>query len=330
MVSINVGSFGLFTENGKNPNLSAAAVEQQQSIVHHSRGLLWVDNTQNDLENETIRYYENETSSKVDDEMYPICPMYINQTESIRLASELRRWIGEPYYFNLSENKLNKSSNFNGVKPSTVNQLLLPTDRLLDGPQSVRSYLKSKSRRKLRQLKKSSTSTSSVPLTQKPSTPSNGLQPFKDSNPIQVFNPSDNAIKYAEFFEEIRRRDDTFYVVSFSGDHLLLPALAHNKTLRPKMSLMLPTVNDSFSSGGHVTLMQIDCEVINTSIIRIREKLIPDNLRKFTSGDDHHRGNSENSRNLTKGDERHTQRHQDGVKINYKPYFIDKTIDYKP
>lgn len=49
-------------------------------------------------------------------------------------------------------------------------------------------------------------------------------------------------VEQAGLLHAIRRRDDTFYVVSFSGDHLLLPAIAHNNTLRPKMSLVLPSL----------------------------------------------------------------------------------------
>lgn len=47
--------------------------------------------------------------------------------------------------------------------------------------------------------------------------------------------------RYAELMDAIRLRDDTFYVVSLSGDHLLLPARSHNHTLRPKVSLVMPT-----------------------------------------------------------------------------------------
>uniref|UniRef100_A0A182MPM8 BZIP domain-containing protein n=1 Tax=Anopheles culicifacies TaxID=139723 RepID=A0A182MPM8_9DIPT len=114
-------------------------------------------------------------------------------------------------------------------------------------------------------------------------------------------------VKYAEFFEEIGRRDDTFYLVSFSEEHLLLPALAYNKTNRPRMSLMLPTVTASgtpMSNGtdrsDKITLMQIDCEVMNTSVIQIREKTIPVMLRPQgaeTSRDEPGDEQSQNARN---------------------------------
>lgn len=57
---------------------------------------------------------------------------------------------------------------------------------------------------------------------------------------VEVFRMKPHFFNFDTFFEAIHRRDDTFYLVSFSADHLLLPALAHNKTSRPKMSLMLP------------------------------------------------------------------------------------------
>ena len=47
---------------------------------------------------------------------------------------------------------------------------------------------------------------------------------------------------FESFFEAIHRREDTFYVVSFSGDHLLLPAASRNQSARPRMSLILPSI----------------------------------------------------------------------------------------
>lgn len=60
-------------------------------------------------------------------------------------------------------------------------------------------------------------------------------------NEIQIFKPKPEIL-FSEFFEAINRRDDTFYVVSFNSDNMLLPALHHNNTRRPKMSLLLPAL----------------------------------------------------------------------------------------
>lgn len=71
-----------------------------------------------------------------------------------------------------------------------------------------------------------------------------GRKPKKyqqSSNELQLFAPNIDHI-YSDFFEAINRQDDTFYVVSFSADHMLLPALQYNKTTRPKMSLIMPSV----------------------------------------------------------------------------------------
>ncbi len=77
-----------------------------------------------------------------------------------------------------------------------------------------------------------------------------GLNRRGDSNPaasgareISLYKSDIPRFTYEAFFEAIDRQKDTFYVVSFSGDHLLLPASAKNGTARPRMSLLLPTVS---------------------------------------------------------------------------------------
>lgn len=67
------------------------------------------------------------------------------------------------------------------------------------------------------------------------------MLPPSSTRELEIFKPPSEQ-SYAEFFEAINRQDDTFYLVSLSADHLLLPALNHNKTRRPKMSLLLPSL----------------------------------------------------------------------------------------
>ncbi|KAG7487554.1 hypothetical protein MATL_G00024730 [Megalops atlanticus] len=85
-----------------------------------------------------------------------------------------------------------------------------------------------------------------------------------------------------DFFEAIHRRGDTFYVVSFRRDHLLLPATNHNKGSRPKMSVVLPAMNRNDSvikDEEYEVMMQIDCEVVDTRILHIKSSSIPPFLR---------------------------------------------------
>ncbi|KAF3834871.1 hypothetical protein F7725_027429 [Dissostichus mawsoni] len=99
-------------------------------------------------------------------------------------------------------------------------------------------------------------------------------------NELQVYYAPHHT--YSDFFDELNRRGDTFYVVSFRRDHLLLPATSHNKGSRPKMSVVLPAmnINDSIiRDKDYEVMMQIDCEVTDTRIIHIRSSSIPPLLR---------------------------------------------------
>ncbi|XP_076135072.1 cyclic AMP-dependent transcription factor ATF-6 alpha [Alosa pseudoharengus] len=99
-------------------------------------------------------------------------------------------------------------------------------------------------------------------------------------NELQVYYAPHRT--YNDFFDEINRRGDTFYVVSFRRDHLLLPATSHNKGSRPKMSVLLPAmnVNDSVIKDKEFeVMMQIDCEVMDTRILHVKTSSIPPFLR---------------------------------------------------
>ncbi|KAF7270446.1 hypothetical protein GWI33_016596 [Rhynchophorus ferrugineus] len=117
----------------------------------------------------------------------------------------------------------------------------------------------------------------------------------ESSNEIQVFSPKPEQL-YSEFFEAINRQDDTFYVVSFSEQHLLVPALYHNKTRRPKMTLLMPSVlPNSTSTQAFVPLMQIDCEVLDTKLVNVKYGAIPRQYRNITKSDEPHENKPSNT-----------------------------------
>lgn len=242
MVSINFGSF--HTYFSQEDMAHSTRVDFDTAPVYHGRrSLLWFDEFSS-IKNIT-KATENETNST--DSSDDKCPISINQTENLRLAGELRKWIGVNDYLNLSS-----------VQDQPVKFKLTPEflelksmSQPLAKPNSKRNRKNLFNRQLLRNKKHS-------------------------KNSLKVFGPQIDD-EYMKLFEEIKRRDDTFYVLSFNSDHILLPAAAYNKSTRPKMALMLPAGDPAIN--GDITLMQIDCEVLNTTEVQLKPNMIPTNLR---------------------------------------------------
>ncbi|XP_071499599.1 cyclic AMP-dependent transcription factor ATF-6 beta-like [Diadema antillarum] len=104
------------------------------------------------------------------------------------------------------------------------------------------------------------------------------LQVESDERALQLYDHLFQQ-SYDNLLDALNRREDTFYVVSFRKDHLLLPATAHNNTHRPKMSLVMPTVSGNESIWNtpkdHISMMQIDCEVIDTRVVHVKDHGAP-------------------------------------------------------
>ncbi|XP_012494965.1 PREDICTED: cyclic AMP-dependent transcription factor ATF-6 alpha [Propithecus coquereli] len=173
----------------------------------------------------------------------PPCQPLINTTESLRLNHELRGWVHR------HEVERTKSRRMTNNQQKT---------RILQGAleQGSNSQL----------MAVQYTETTSISR--------------NSGSELQVYYASPRS--YQDFFEAIRRRGDTFYVVSFRRDHLLLPATTHNKTTRPKMSIVLPAINinDNVINGqDYEVMMQIDCQVMDTRILHIKSSSVPPYLR---------------------------------------------------
>ncbi|XP_047501674.1 cyclic AMP-dependent transcription factor ATF-6 alpha-like isoform X3 [Penaeus chinensis] len=228
------------------------------------RSLLWADEKQASAEEGTIPNLNTNTSS--------MCPMYINATESLRLETELRGWF---------ENKMDKKKNSN-QRP------LLSHPKTREGRNRLKQHKNvGEPSQKLSKQVGNEVWNALVP----PQQPSNKPAPLYHY--VHYVEPStsteeDTSVmatvpRLTSFLEAIQRRDDTYYVVSFSPDHLLVPATARNDSARPRMSLLMPTpqsMNDSLAPPpNNVALMQIDCEVMHTRLVHVAQELVPPYLR---------------------------------------------------
>lgn len=144
MVSMNVGPF--FSQQ---PDLAAFSQDKSLAAPHHaSRGLLWVEEDADATNTSSIG------DDQSNDKLYPMCPLSVNQTESIRLTTELQRWIGDiPEYFNLTK----LASNHN-LDLKNINDYLLPdTDQatiktIYKQMRTVRKYMRKTSEQLLDRL----------------------------------------------------------------------------------------------------------------------------------------------------------------------------------
>merc|ERR1719362_616061 len=233
----------------------------------------------------------------------PMCRMFQNQTESIRLESELRGW------FNLEPETPRFKLDLESPKrrPDSTSR---PTPK----PKRPRKEVPVPSNPLGRVIKR--------PKVEQPSPRSvyRMLVQEPTEGPSQAVGMYDNAPPrhtFASFFDAIDRRDDTFYVVSFSGDHLLVPATNHSQANRPRMSLLLPAMQVSLNEShrgpqGSLTMMKIDCEVMNTQLLHVHTDALPPdmaaNLRHANLSNDEKKSEGEDFAGAEKAEEEEGRR----------------------
>lgn len=158
-------------------------------------------------ENSTSKSNESTSSESFEQE----ATVYLNQTDQVRKVNieNIRRWIPQPDLFNVT---YLKDFDFN---PDPLQEKL--TKMYEKSREQSQNNVKNKKR---------------IPK-KKPLI-----------GPVQLYNSNMNIIKLNEFFDEINRKDDTFYVFSFKADHLLLPAIDNSYNFSQiKMNLIMPRSN---------------------------------------------------------------------------------------
>ncbi|XP_026511105.1 cyclic AMP-dependent transcription factor ATF-6 alpha isoform X1 [Terrapene carolina triunguis] len=253
-VMLNYGPLSVFERD-------PSGAEPSVSLAHRSRNLLEFSASQklntaqqmpNIISQNKERYERSVSDNKAlmvvteDPLLYispPPCQPLINRTESLRLNHELRGWV---HRHEVERTRSRRMSNNQQQKTRVVQS-----------------------------------STGENADSQLMAMPNTDPSIRNSGNELQVYYAS--LRNYQDFFEAIHRRGDTFYVVSFRRDHLLLPATTHNKTRRPKMSIVLPAINISenvINGQDYEVMMQIDCEVMDTRILHIKSSSIPWYLRQ--------------------------------------------------
>lgn len=235
---------------------------ERPSVSITSRHLLFVVNETDSME---------KTSNESDNSYIPL--KYLNQTDRVRKANieNVLNWIPQPSELLNVTRKVNFESNL----------------KKFEDPLQY----------KLSQLYEKSRANNLNPKKQFRKRPQKPTPPPADEN---LYNPE--LFKFQEFFDEIQRKEDTFYVLSRSFDNLLLPAELETFSQIPlKMNLIMPRNDTLTAQKNKIMMMQIETIVLNTSIIEV--KSIPSELVKETSNSTttcNHQKNITRNENLPK------------------------------
>ncbi|XP_026930882.2 cyclic AMP-dependent transcription factor ATF-6 alpha isoform X1 [Acinonyx jubatus] len=250
-IVLNYGPMNMLEQDSRRKNPSVNPANQRRHLLEFSAKEV-PDTSDGIIQKNSYRYDHSVSNDKAlmvlseEPLLYippPPCQPLINTTESLRLNHELRGWVHR------HEVERTKSRRMTNNQQKT---------RILQGAleQGSNSQLMAVQYTETTRISRNS------------------------GSELQVYYASPRS--YQDFFEAIRRRGDTFYVVSFRRDHLLLPATTHNKTTRPKMSIVLPAINineNVINGQDYEVMMQIDCQVMDTRILHIKSSSVPPYLR---------------------------------------------------
>ncbi|XP_053963355.1 cyclic AMP-dependent transcription factor ATF-6 alpha [Anastrepha ludens] len=313
MVSMNVGNFQNYMNKNSIDNSIESAAASADEPVSTNRRLLWAEtesefkqklnNSKRETEmdvpplhflhpvNRSKAAVVSEQNGNVATKELPLasdankCASGSNHTENHRLHSNLHKWIDVNDYLNLSLYEKHGTPLDNALRFGKFSSPYFDGKPLQLPLQEAVPPIKMK--RKIIVPPPSLVHNKQAKLdTAQANGIDNKFESEHEKNSLEIFKPKISE-EYLRLFKGIKRQDDTFYVLSFNMDHILLPASAYNKSARPKMTLMLPAGDPAIN--GDIVLMQIDCEVVNTTELELKSFMIPEKLRpqKYSNGNVH-------------------------------------------
>ena len=190
-----------------------------------------------------------------------LCKDFYNETESLRLETELRDWLTR---FKLEEKQhlhlKRKLKSSQLPKSKQNNKRLLFDSKYVPIPR-LKMWMQK--------------------------------QKYGDYLPEELEQGNNNAeplkygLDYDSLMATVHRRDDTFYYLSYpSKGHLFLPPISNRTDVRPRFSFLIPTFHNLSLDGSQknsdtnlnssispqMFILQIDCQVINTKVTLINDE----------------------------------------------------------